>query len=158
MREFQGKLLFSAHDLVNFLACPHVTFLDLRNLEQPLETTEDDAQSLLLKKKGLEHERRYLYQLHKQGRSIEAIPADASLPERVKLTRDAMAAGADIIYQAVLLSGPWHGYADFLRRLDSRTGASPVYEVLDTKLARSPLAPSTTIGSRQTPRTGAASF
>jgi len=138
MREFQGKLLFSAHDLVNFLACPHVTFLDLRNLEQPLETTEDDAQSLLLKKKGLEHERRYLYQLHKQGRSIKAIPADASLPERVKLTRDAMAAGADIIYQAVLLSGPWHGYADFLRRLDSRAGATPVYEVLDTKLARSP--------------------
>jgi predicted RecB family nuclease len=138
MREFQGRLLFSAHDLVNFLACPHVTFLDLRNLEHPLKATEDDAQSLLLKKRGLEHERRYLYQLHRLGRSIEAIPADAPLPERVKLTRDAMAAGADIIYQAVLLSGPYHGFAAFLRRLDSRPGSNPAYEVLDTKLARSP--------------------
>jgi len=45
MREFQGRLLFSAHDLVNFLACPHVTFLDLRNLEQPLKAVEDDPQS-----------------------------------------------------------------------------------------------------------------
>jgi len=138
MREFQGRLLFSAHDLVNFLACPHVTFLDLRNLEQPLKAVEDDPQSLLLKKKGLEHERRYLYQLHRQGRSIEAIPSDGPLPERAKLTRDAMSAGSDIIYQAVLLSGPWHGYADFLRRVDSRPAASPAYEVLDTKLARSP--------------------
>ena len=138
MREFQGRLLFSAHDLVNFLACPHVTFLDLRNLEQPLKAPEEDAQSLLLRKKGLEHQRRYLFLLHKQGRSIESIPADGPLPDRVKLTRDAMSAGADIIYQAVLLSGPWHGYADFLRRVDSRAGAGPIYEVLDTSLARSP--------------------
>ncbi len=141
MREFQGKLLFSAQDLVNFLACPHVTFLDLKNCEKPLETSDDDAQSLLLKKKGLEHERRYLYQLHKRGLSIEAIPAEAALPERVKLTRDAISKGADIIYQGVLQNGPWHGYADFLRRLDPGPGAHNLYEVLDTKLASSPAPP-----------------
>jgi predicted RecB family nuclease len=138
MREFQGKLLFSAHDLANFLGCSHITFLDLKNCENPLEASEDDAQSLLLKKKGQEHERRYLYQLHKKGLSIEPIPADPDLPERVKLTRDAMSRGADIIYQAVLQNGPWHGSADFLRRLDPAAGARSLYEVLDTKLARSP--------------------
>ena len=49
----------------------------------------------------------------------------------------AMRDGADVIYQAALRSGRWHGRADFLRRVErpSRLGAWS-YEVLDAKLAR----------------------
>ena len=50
-----------------------------------------------------------------------------------------MAAGAEIIYQAVLFDGErWRGQADFLERVErpSALGAWS-YEVADTKLARS---------------------
>ncbi len=136
MRKLNGNILFAAHDLDRFLGCSHATFLDLRNLEEPLPRSEDDEQLRLLKKKGIEHELIWLENLKQQRRSIVEIPQKASLFERVQATRDALAAGADIIYQAVLLSGNWHGYADFLRRKDSADANRATYEVLDTKLSR----------------------
>jgi predicted RecB family nuclease len=52
-----------------------------------------------------------------------------------------MEEGAEVIYQACLRAGPFLGYADFLRRVPhpSRLGEFG-YEVVDTKLARSPRA------------------
>ncbi len=55
-------------------------------------------------------------------------------------TIDAMAAGADVIFQATFFDGTLAGHADFLLRMDdaarpSRFGAYH-YEVADTKLAR----------------------
>src|SRR5260370_23988289 len=48
-----------------------------------------------------------------------------------------MGAGAEVIYQAALLNGIWHGFADFLVRVpnQSRLGAFS-YEPIDTKLSR----------------------
>ena len=55
-------------------------------------------------------------------------------------TVDAMAAGADVIYQATFFNGRWRGHADFLLRRDSPERPSSFgafhYEVADTKLAR----------------------
>jgi uncharacterized protein len=70
MREYQGKQLYSATDLVNFLGCAHATALDIRQLSAPVELETDDAQTELLRKKGIEHERSYLAKLHGEGRSI----------------------------------------------------------------------------------------
>jgi hypothetical protein len=48
----------------------------------------------------------------------------------------------DAVYQAVLLHAPWHGFADFLRRVD-RPSASEAfsYEAVDTKLAHEDVPP-----------------
>ncbi len=53
-------------------------------------------------------------------------------------TEEAMRAGREVVYQAVLGSDRWRGIADFLLRVDDpspKLGAYS-YEVLDTKLAR----------------------
>ena len=45
--------------------------------------------------------------------------------------------GVDVIYQGALRSGQWHGYSDFLLRVDVASDLGDYsYEVADTKLAR----------------------
>ncbi len=138
MRIHSGTITFSATDLVNFLGCKHASFLDRRNLDDPVPIGEDDPYVILLQEKGIEHERRYLESLRRDGRQVIEIASDGSLAERVARTRDAMAAGAEVIYQGALLSSGWQGYADFLVRapVESRLGSFS-YEPLDTKLSRS---------------------
>jgi hypothetical protein len=48
-----------------------------------------------------------------------------------------MHAGAEVVYQAALILPPWHGFADFLERVEgaSNLGAWS-YEAVDTKLPR----------------------
>jgi hypothetical protein len=48
-----GKLLFSASDLVNFLGCRHATYLDLRNLADQVAIPERDAATVLIFEKGM---------------------------------------------------------------------------------------------------------
>ncbi|PYU87860.1 MAG: hypothetical protein DMG08_27145, partial [Acidobacteria bacterium] len=86
MRKIGGKILFSATDLVNFVGCRHCTWLDLKDLEQPLEKAESDAEKILLKEKGLEHERVYLERLREQGLAVSEIPQALSMEERVRAT------------------------------------------------------------------------
>jgi predicted RecB family nuclease len=137
MRIHHDSLIFSATDLVNFLGCRHASFLDRRNIDEPAPVAEDDPYLVLLQEKGIEHERRYLDTLRREGRGIVDIAAEGSLEDRVARTREAMAAGAEVIYQGALLNGIWHGYADFLVRVPnrSRLGAFS-YEPIDTKLSR----------------------
>jgi uncharacterized protein len=53
-------------------------------------------------------------------------------------TRDAMRQGAEVIYQGALTAPGWHGYSDFLLKVDTASEfGSYSYEVADTKLARS---------------------
>jgi uncharacterized protein len=47
-----------------------------------------------------------------------------------------MIEGADVIYQGAFLQGRWHGYADFLLRVQGESSLGPyLYEPVDTKLA-----------------------
>jgi predicted RecB family nuclease len=138
MLKRNGSLLFSASDLVNFLGCRHATFMDLRQLVAPIEVPEGDEQNELLQEKGLEHERAYLAKLKAEGRAVVELDAEMRLEDRVRLTREAMAAGADVIYQGALFAPPWHGYSDFLVRVDGPSSLGCwSYEVADTKLSRS---------------------
>ena len=61
------------------------------------------------------------------------------MTEAAKQTRQALLRGPAHIYQAAFKSGKWGGYADFLERVErpSKLGAFS-YEVVDTKLKRSP--------------------
>ncbi|MEI7445369.1 MAG: TM0106 family RecB-like putative nuclease [Burkholderiales bacterium] len=139
------QLLHSATDLVAFLDCAHRTVLDRAAVDTPVPRAEDDPYATLLQQKGIAHEKAFLGVLRARHASVVEIAdapdldRDARLRRRAEDTLAAMRAGVEVIYQATLLDGNLVGHADFLRRVDgpSRLGAWH-YEVLDTKLARSP--------------------
>src|SRR6516162_9503371 len=135
MQILDGRLLLSATDLVNFLGCRHATYLEMRDLTDPVELP--DA-TVLIFEKGIEHEKRYLASLKARDVSVVEVPGEGfDLPERTAQTREAMRAGAEVIYQAALVVPPWLGYADFLERAaEASTLGFWSYEALDTKLPR----------------------
>ncbi|HEU5326402.1 MAG TPA: TM0106 family RecB-like putative nuclease [Candidatus Limnocylindria bacterium] len=148
MQLIDGTPVFSATDLVGYLACEHLTALERSVLGHPeLKPHRVDRELDLIRRHGELHEARYLEQLEADGRRVVRIEKDAGegrdrLERQARATVDAMASGADVIYQATFFDGRWLGYADFLLRVeaDDRDRASvwgPYhYEVADTKLAR----------------------
>jgi len=142
MQKIHGNKLYSASDLVNFLECEHLTTLDLVNLDTPLPKAEDDEQAELIQKKGLEHEARYLQDLQESGVAVfDAKASGQSIAAAAEATKRAMAEGIPVIFQGCLHSPEFVGYVDFLRRVDHPSGLGNFsYEVVDTKLARSPKA------------------
>jgi len=107
----------------------------------------DDPELDVIRKRGFQHEARYLADLRAVGRVVVEIRQDGSIADRgeelraaAAATIEAMATGADVIYQATFFDGTFRGHADFLLRVEaaerpSRWG-SYHYEVADTKLAR----------------------
>lgn len=137
MRKYDGEILFSASDLVNFSECAHLTTLDLIDLVTPLERADDEEETRLIQGKGHAHEAAYLAHLE-QGLSVADMRSESKdIDEAVARTLAAMHEGAAVIYQGALRDGRFTGYTDFLRRvaLPSRLGDYS-YEVVDTKLAR----------------------
>jgi uncharacterized protein len=144
MKFVSGQLVLSATDLSNFLACRRKAALDLSVARGERERPHfDDPIVEILRKRGAEHEARYVETQRSQGLDIvDASKIDGveqpSREARVERTLDAMRRGASRIVQAALVStdGRWFGYADVLRRVEqpSALGAWS-YEALDTKLA-----------------------
>ena len=131
--------LYSAKDLLTFLGCRHSSALDLLHRAGALPRPEEveDAYLELLKSKGIEHERRHLEALRAEGRSIREIERVDDLNAMAAATLAAMREGIDVIYQGALHRPPWHGYSDFLLRIDTPSELGDwSYEVADTKLAR----------------------
>ncbi|HLI96365.1 MAG TPA: TM0106 family RecB-like putative nuclease [Candidatus Baltobacteraceae bacterium] len=142
MQRIEGRFIYAASDLNNFLECGYLTELDrsvvLGEREAP---QQDDPQVELIARKGDEHERWYLGQLHARydggvtefGRpehSVEGFEAAEAA------TAAAMERGDALIYQGTFFDGQFLGHPDFLRRIDvpcERWAWS--YEVIDTKLA-----------------------
>ena len=58
-----GKVLYSAGDLVSFLECGHATTLALADLQTPLPRAKDDESLQLIQDKGFAHESAYLSSL-----------------------------------------------------------------------------------------------
>lgn len=137
MRRHNGTLLFSSGDLNGFVGCRHSTNLDLRNLTEPLPAAEDSEQDKLVQDAGLKHEHAYLASLKAQGRTVVEIADAGTLEARAAETLAAMRDGVDVVYQGVLLTAPWHGYADFLVKVPGASNfGNWSYEAADTKLAR----------------------
>jgi predicted RecB family nuclease len=148
MDRIDGRPVYSATDLVAYLACEHLTQLERAALaglvKRPIR---DDPELDIIRKRGFEHEARYLAGLQNAGRKAVTIEIDGSAADRGEELRaaatktiEAMAAGADVIYQATFFDGTFRGHADFLLRVEapdrpSRWGPYH-YEVADTKLAR----------------------
>ena len=93
----------------------------------------------MLRKLGLEHEQKYLRELiDVQKVNVVEIPGEVPWREAAAATREAMASGAEAIYQATFMDEPWDGRADFLIRVDRPCELGPwSYEVVETKLAKS---------------------
>ena len=144
MQQIDGRLVYSATDLVGFLECRHLVNLERAavagHFNRPMRT---DPVLDRIAQRGQEHEARFLEELRADGVDAVEIEPNEALPrpERLSRARDAtlaaMRAGTDVIYQAVLFDGRRLGFADFLRRVEqpSDLGAWS-YEVWDTKLAR----------------------
>lgn len=142
MRKLGDEVIFSATDVVNFLECEHLTSLDRINLETPLERSLDDPTTRLIQEHGARHEQQYLASLRESGKTIvDVSEKGAGLDHQVEATRLALAAGPDVVYQAALRDGVFAGYADFLERVDAPSDLGAFsYEVVDTKLSKSPKA------------------
>lgn len=142
MQQLGDQLTLSASDLNNYLACSHLTALDLaRARGEDVGEPEQGADAELLARKGDEHEERYLQRLKDEGREIAEIASDEGSPEAlaaaVSATEKAMRAGAEVIYQGAFLRDGLRGHTDFLFRVDGPSAlGSHSYEVADTKLAR----------------------
>ena len=133
MHQTSKGLSLAPTDLGNFLACRHVSVLDLSASRGSVTPPHRYSPVLEdLRKKGMEHEKGYLDWLRSRG----LVVVDTS-GRSVQAAADAMRAGADVIYQAALGDERWSGLADFLRKvpLPSHLGDWS-YEVYDTKLAR----------------------
>src|SRR5260370_42479731 len=80
MQQIDSKVVHSATDLVGFLACEHLTNLELAALAGLVKRPfRDDPELDLIARRGLEHERRFLEDLRAQGRCITEIERDGSL-------------------------------------------------------------------------------
>ena len=140
MRLVDGRVVYAASDLNDWLACPQRVALRRDAIARAQALPEDDPTLAIVAKKGRRYERRVLERFAAEGRTIAVIPDDEGSPSAfarsVGATRDAMARGDEVIYQAAFLHGDWSGRADFLVRVDvpSALGAWS-YEVADTKLA-----------------------
>ena len=91
--------------------------MKLRDATSLPEKAEDDEMAVLVQEAGLAHEAAYRDRLSARGGLVE-ISTQGSLAARALETREAMAGGAHAIFQAAFLDEPWHGFADFLVRVE----------------------------------------
>jgi predicted RecB family nuclease len=131
-----GPHLLAPTHLSSFAACRHRTGLDLLvalgELKRP---TWFDPHAETLRERGEAHERQYVEQLAAGGLTITDV---RDVSNRVQATRDALAAGVDVVVQGELRGDDgWNGRPDILCRVDTPSALGAwSYEVYDTKLAR----------------------
>jgi predicted RecB family nuclease len=149
-----GRPVYSAGDLVGFLACEHLTDLERAALAGfTTRPVRNDPELDLIRRRGFEHERRYRDDLEAAGRQVTEIQPDAyevgpegahdghgeELRRQAEQTIEAIRRGDDVIYQAAFFDGRWRGHADFLLRVDGPGNESELgpyhYQISDTKLA-----------------------
>src|SRR5262245_51988983 len=137
VRLVSNALTFSPSDLVGFVACPHLTALELAVAREELtKPYRHNVHADLIRRKGEEHEAAYLASL---GDGVVRIgtPWEVGWEVAAAATAEAVRAGAPVVYdaavvdQAAFVDGAWRGLADFVE-LRSEGG----YEAVDTKLAR----------------------
>src|ERR1700681_3594654 len=141
MRLVEGRVVYAASDLNDYLACAHRSALNRRALVRGDVPLDDDPTLAIVARKGREHEARVLERMEAEGVAVVRIPegdnTEHDLLDAVAMTRRAMTSGAEAIYQASFLDGAWTGRADFLVRVDDAQSelGSWSYDIADTKLA-----------------------
>ncbi|WP_045213195.1 TM0106 family RecB-like putative nuclease [Desulfonatronovibrio magnus] len=139
MKKANGKILYSAADILNFLDCEHHTSLDLTDLETPLPRSSATEEQKLIQNKGLAFEARYAQKLKDSGLNFVNIDEQGKdIHTKAQATLNAMRQGADIIFQGHLIKDNLFGVADFMRKVPVPSALGEhSYEVIDTKLSLS---------------------
>jgi predicted RecB family nuclease len=123
--------VFSPSDLSAFIACPHLTTLQIAvAIEELPKPFRYKLHADLIRRKGEEHEAAYLNSLATDVVRIGK-PWEIGWDGAADATEGAMRDGAPVVYQATFSHDAWRGLADFVVRRPDGT-----YEALDTKLAR----------------------
>ncbi len=151
MQRVGKELLYSPHDLIAYLEGDFASWMDRLHFESKTagkaanagtgpalgspKPDEDGEEMELLKRRGKEHEARYLAELAKQHPDLVTID---SKPAAFDQTVATMQASRSVIYQGCLRAEAFLGYPDFLFRVlgESKFGKFS-YEPADTKLAKS---------------------
>jgi predicted RecB family nuclease len=155
VRIIDERVRLAASDVANFLACRHLTRLDLlhaRGIISPPRAYDAGFDDLV--KRGEAHEKEVLRGFRARGLTVVEIPpSHGNVADGADATLAALSSGADVIYQGVLTRAgdadgqpALLGFPDFLVRAElipapdgePRTDVDRVhYEVVDAKLARS---------------------
>lgn len=137
MKNKNNHILYSPSDLSSHSNCEHLTQLDKQHARGEIEDPEviTNRVVIMLQERGMEFEAKHLQQLKDKG--MDVIEISNEDPHAEKKTIEAMASGADVIYQARLKEeGKWSGWADFLMKVKRPSNLGDwSYEVWDTKLA-----------------------
>ena len=137
MKNKNNHILYSPSDLSSHSNCKHLTQLNKQHTRGEIEDPEvfTNRVVIMLQERGMEFEAKHLQQLKDEG--MEVIEISNEDPHAEKKTIEAMASGADVIYQARLKEeGKWSGWADFLIKVKRPSNLGDwSYEVWDTKLA-----------------------
>ena len=138
MEYVDGNVRLSAGDLVNHLACGHLTVLNSEVAAGVRAAPTDwDPTVALMRERGVAHERNYLQHLEDIGLRLTQIVGVGVNAEAVSATVAAMRNGADVIVQAALSSGRWAGRIDALLRVQKPSNLGEwSYEAVDAKLSR----------------------
>ena len=110
MQRIDNRLVYSTTDIVGALECRHLAHLERAvvdgHLKRPMRT---DPVLDRIAQRGIEHEVRFLAELSRDDLTVVKIPRYETLPRAERVARgreatiEAMRAGADVIYQAVLV-------------------------------------------------------
>ena len=136
MQLIDGQPVFSATDLVGFLACEHLTGARAGRASRASSSgrSEPTRSWTSSRSAASQHEQRYLADLEAAGRTRHANRA-ATTPSRIGASgcaappprpEAAIRRGDDVIYQATFFDGRWLGYADFLLRVETPSALGPV--------------------------------
>ena len=121
MQRHGNTLLYAPSDLGNFTACEHLTQLELSvALGERTRQGCSNAYIDLIASKGRDHEKSFLDSLRGDGHEVVEPSSGYShdFGAAAEATAAAIRQGAKYIYQAVFVSGDWHGIADFLERVE----------------------------------------
>jgi predicted RecB family nuclease len=140
MQLVANRLVFSPTDLTHFLACEYLSRLEIEVANGRVLDKYRTPEADLLAAKGDAHERSQVEQFERRGLRILRIGetrAQFDWDANAHETQEAMIAGREVIYQGVLLGHEWRGKADFLVKVNARSGLGDwSYEAWDAKLAR----------------------
>ena len=138
MEYIDGNARFSAGDLVNHIACRHLTVLNGEVAAGVrVAPAEWDPTVALMRERGLAHERNYLQHMEDIGHHLTRIDGVGVDAANVSATVQAMYNGSDVIVQAALADDRWVGRIDGLVRVQKPSNLGDwSYEAVDTKLSR----------------------
>src|SRR5262244_992044 len=112
MQRLNGELLFSPSDLSGFLACEHLTQLELAvALQEGRRPSYENTYAELLRRKGEEHEQAFLAAIRDAGHRVVEVRRDGlrDFEGGARRTLEAVRLGVDYVYQAVFSTGGWLG-------------------------------------------------